>query len=310
MLLLSTVAEQAAGDGHRSVVAVCTAAGVPACQRWRDAELRLADAASEAQDTVKYLTTLESSLECIYTSAREGWESSWRDGRGSIQLRPHSRPEFLSRRVAPICPRAELPSQIQDSLPLIATNLRMVHSLSRHYSQPAHLATYLHRLANQLIKRCRQHILAGGSKLWEQPDRPALVEALRAACALHTAYVEHAGKLLPPSRPQGSGSCGAPWADRAPGAPLSKFALFSKRCSKLAGMFATAHQFAQLAQSTHIQGVADVLAKFWEVVEDLKRRPYDLLDYSRTQFDRDLLEWDVHINDLELGMQVFGSVGA
>ena len=40
------------------------------------------------------------------------------------------------------------------------------------------------------------------------------------------------------------------------------------------------------------------------MVEDLKRRPYDLLDYSRTQFDRDLLEWDVHINDLELGMQV------
>ena len=39
-------------------------------------------------------------------------------------------------------------------------------------------------------------------------------------------------------------------------------------------------------------------------MEDMKKRPYDLLDYGRTQFDRDLLEFSVHINDLEAALQV------
>lgn len=41
-----------------------------------------------------------------------------------------------------------------------------------------------------------------------------------------------------------------------------------------------------------------------QVVEDIKKRPYDLLDYGRTQFDRDLLEFNVQINDLEAALQV------
>lgn len=35
----------------------------------------------------------------------------------------------------------------------------------------------------------------------------------------------------------------------------------------------------------------------------MRKRPYDLLDYGRTQFDRDLLEFNVHIHDLEAGLQ-------
>lgn len=66
---LDAIAEQLAGAEHRAVAAVCTAAAVPACGRWRELELRLADAAAEARETLKYLTTLEGSLQCIYTSA-------------------------------------------------------------------------------------------------------------------------------------------------------------------------------------------------------------------------------------------------
>lgn len=69
MTRLHSMAEQLASAEHRAVAAVCTAAGVPVCTRWRDLELRLADAAAEAKETVKYLATLEGSLECIYFSA-------------------------------------------------------------------------------------------------------------------------------------------------------------------------------------------------------------------------------------------------
>jgi hypothetical protein len=48
-----------------------------------------------------------------------------------------------------------------------------------------------------------------------------------------------------------------------------------------------------------------VLKAFWAIVDDVKRKPYDLLDFSRTQFDRDYLEFNVNIHDMEISLQAF-----
>ena len=56
------------GTAYRVVLGVCSASKAPAYQHWKELGLHLADAASESRDTVKYLTTLEGSLECLYTS--------------------------------------------------------------------------------------------------------------------------------------------------------------------------------------------------------------------------------------------------
>jgi hypothetical protein len=59
------------GMAYRVVLGVCSASKAIVYHRWKELELQLADAASESMETVKYLTTLESSLECLYTS--EPW---------------------------------------------------------------------------------------------------------------------------------------------------------------------------------------------------------------------------------------------
>lgn len=51
---------------------VCNAAKAPVYERWKEAELQLSDAAGESRETVKYLATLEGSLECLYTSELGG----------------------------------------------------------------------------------------------------------------------------------------------------------------------------------------------------------------------------------------------
>ena len=166
---------------------------------------------------------------------------------------------------------AEPPAAIAEGLPLIANNLRMLHSISRHYSRPQHLAEYVRKLANQLIRRSRQALLAGG-KLWEQ-DRATLVAGLQAAERLHASFVEQIGGLLRPAaagcgaatptgRP-GSSSGGAEGAAARP--PLAKYGLFAKRCAKLADMFTTVQQFAGLAQHRHIEGMGEIVARFWQV---------------------------------------------
>lgn len=157
-----------------------------------------------------------------------------------------------------------------DALPLIANNLGMVHSISRHYARPAALAAFLRKVANQLAARCRAHLLAPG-KLWDQ-DKAALVEALGACTRLHAAFSEHATRLLQGGRGRGGAGGATPAAgaaaaeaEAAAEQALAKYGLFAKRCSKLAELFTTVHQFAQLAQHTHIEGVGAVLAKFGEV---------------------------------------------
>ena len=41
-------------------------------------------------------------------------------------------------------------------------------------------------------------------------------------------------------------------------------------------------------------------------MEEVRRKPYDLLDAGQNYFDRDALEFNVHINELELAVQVRG----
>ena len=40
-------------------------------------------------------------------------------------------------------------------------------------------------------------------------------------------------------------------------------------------------------------------------MEDFKRKPYDLLDYSKNTFDRDFLEFNVNVAELETALQGF-----
>lgn len=47
-----------------------------------------------------------------------------------------------------------------------------------------------------------------------------------------------------------------------------------------------------------------MLRSFYLIVDDIKRKPYDLLDYAKNTFDRDYLEFNVNIHDLDSQMQV------
>lgn len=74
-----------------------------------------------------------------------------------------------------------------ESLPVILNNLRMVHTMSRHYSQLVQMTQFLQRIANQLILRSKQAITSGG-KLWDLP-KLQLIDRLTAAERLYTAFM-------------------------------------------------------------------------------------------------------------------------
>lgn len=59
-----------------------------------------------------------------------------------------------------------------------------------------------------------------------------------------------------------------------------------------------------MMQNTHIEGLDALMGRFGNILEEVHRRPYELLDASKTIFERDFLEFNVHISDLESSIQV------
>ncbi|KAK9865923.1 hypothetical protein WJX84_001850 [Apatococcus fuscideae] len=232
-------------------------------------DVEVTDAANEARDNIKYLATLEHSLEPLYTGS---------------------------------------PAQMAETLPSLLGSIRMMHTIARFYSQPARMTAFLQKVTSQMIVQCKAHIMEGG-KLWDQ-DQPKLVSKLRAALKLGEAYQKQYRAAW-----EGPGShmvhgINAPGDEKGTFAfdeaqIFGKYELFVRRCRKLEQLFSTIHQFSGLAQHTHIDGLSGMIKRVEEIVDDVKRRPYDLLDFTNNAFDRDFLEFNVNVNDLEVTMQSF-----
>ena len=80
---------------------------------------------------------------------------------------------------------------------------------------------------------------------------------------------------------------------------FAKINLFGKRVSKLLDMFTTIKQFTTLNEKNSIDGLVAPIKAFFKVVEEFKRKPYDLMDFAKNQFDRDYLEFNVSVHELE-----------
>ena len=47
------------------------------------------------------------------------------------------------------------------------------------------------------------------------------------------------------------------------------------------------------------------MARFRQIVDEFTRKPYELLNYQKGQFDRDYLEFNANIHELESSLQGF-----
>lgn len=171
------------------------------------------------------------------------------------------------------------------------------------FSSPSNSLAHLSRLdvpqiTNQVIHKCKDQIMSAG-KLWDQ-DKPSLVANMREAVRLNAVYREQYELAKATLR-----EAKAKPFDFDEQAIFLKFDLFTKRVNKLIDMFTTIHQFSTLEQHTHIEGLEQMIRSLNHIIDDVKRKPYDLLDFARNQFDRDFLEFNVNIHDLEIQLQVW-----
>ena len=255
----NSITEQLKTRDCKVVLAAAHANKSRLLKKWKQLDNHISDAANEARDNVKYLSTLEKYTEPLYN--------------GSVQA-------------------------ILDGLPGLMNNVKMMHTIARYYNTTERMTRLFCKITNQMIHNCKDGILAKG-KLWDQPI-PELLSGLDACLQLNEFYQEQyrltKEKLM--TQPKGK------QFDFSENLIFNKFELFCKRVQKLCDMFSTIQQFSTLAKH-NIEGMDSLIKNFFAIVEDFKRKPYDLLDYTKNQFDRDYLEFNVSIHELETALQGF-----
>lgn len=189
------------------------------------------------------------------------------------------------------------PQQIIEALPGLMNNAKMMLTIARYYSTSERMTILFCKITNQMITKCKSHVMQHG-RLWDQPVDP-LLENLHAALRLNEAYQEQyrITKEKLTTQPK------VKQFDFNESEIFGKFDLFCKRVQKLIDMFTTIQQFSSLANH-EIEGMDNLIKSFIQIVDEFKRKPYDLLDYTKNTFDRDFLEFNVNVAELETALQV------
>jgi dynein heavy chain len=194
------------------------------------------------------------------------------------------------------------PESIIDGLPALMNNVKMMLTIARYYSTQEHMTTLFVKITNQMIKTCKRSIEAPGGtkvKLWEQ-NIEDLLKRLEMSLKLNDAYQElyRVTKEKLQTQPK------VKQFDFNESQIFGKFDLYCKRVQKLMDMFTTILQFSALANNK-VEGMEPLINQFFSLVDDFKKKPYDLLDYTKNTFDRDFLEYNVNIAELETMLQGF-----
>ncbi|KAH8068253.1 dynein light chain binding protein [Aureococcus anophagefferens] len=193
------------------------------------------------------------------------------------------------------------PETIVDSIPALMNGLKMVHTISRFFNTTERMTKLFMKITNQMIQSCKLAINGKDSpqKLWSRPTEP-LLETLESCLRLNEFYQEQyrvtKDKLL--TMPKGR------QFDFAEAQIFGKFDLFCRRVIKLIDMFSTIQQFHALVDHK-LEGMEPLLVVFDQIIVQFKEKRHDLLDYHSNKFDRDYVEFNVRIGELETSLQHF-----
>lgn len=72
------------------------------------------------------------------------------------------------------------PQQVLDSLHTLLQSIMTLYKIARYYGTPQRMTTLFSKITNQMIRLCKDSILAPG-KLWDQ-DKAMLIANMQVSC--------------------------------------------------------------------------------------------------------------------------------
>jgi dynein heavy chain len=189
------------------------------------------------------------------------------------------------------------PITIVDALPALLNSVKMIHSIARYFNTEERMTDLMVRITAQMINSCLEWVLAvdpdTGSNLWKK-NADELVGRLRDCMELNRAYQETYRAI----RDKAEDVPGTHTFDFSESAIFARFDLFCRRGAKLAQLFSTISQFARLKEQ-NLEGMERVHSDFQRNVTLLQAKRHNLLAFADNGFDRDFVEFNAKVDELE-----------
>ena len=191
------------------------------------------------------------------------------------------------------------PSLVIDVLPSLINAIQMMHSIARYYNTPERMTALFAKISAQMITCCRSSFEKDKISIWDQP-RIEVLQKLKLCVDLNDAYRSQYFR----TKRRLAGNPKGKQFDFSEKLIFSNFEAFCRRVHLLLDLFNTVEQFKALQRST-IEGLPQLLANFDVILEKLKKKPYNLLDHHKMNFESDYLVFNDSVKRLELEVKAF-----
>ncbi|KXJ25255.1 Dynein heavy chain 5, axonemal [Exaiptasia diaphana] len=192
------------------------------------------------------------------------------------------------------------PVGMMDAIPGLVNAIRMINSYSRYYNTSERMTALFVKVTNQMITACKNYITEHGLKtIWEHPQAE-LIEKLQNCIKLNEEYqrcFQRTKQRLEQNPDERQFEFSEMYI-------FGKINTFSRRLKKIIEMLNTMQAFMCLGES-RIEGLEQNWNKVQLIMTTMKKKPYDLLDYRKMDFDADFEEFRRQINELQTQLQIF-----
>lgn len=155
------------------------------------------------------------------------------------------------------------------------------------------------QVTNQMITACKSYITEHGYKtVWEY-QQEELIAKLKSCIRLNEEYqrcFQKTKQRLEENPEERQFEFSEMYI-------FGKINTFARRLHKIIEMLNTMKAFSCLGES-RIEGMEQLWNKFVLIVTTMRKKPYDLLDYRKMDFDADFEEFKRQINDLQVSNSV------
>ncbi|XP_068088806.1 dynein axonemal heavy chain 8 [Hyperolius riggenbachi] len=187
-------------------------------------------------------------------------------------------------------------ASMAESMHKLMNALGMIHSFSRYYNTSEQITSLFVKVTNQMVMACRAYMTnSGKNSIWEQ-DTDTVLQRIQDCIFLFNEYQSSFHKTQ---------ECYVDHPfDVSEKYIFGEFKAFCKRIEKIAEVLTVTQNYSLLNRCAN-EGLDALNVKIKHIFETIRKKPYDILDFRKTEFDEDFADFTVKMQGLEAQIQAF-----